>query len=60
MTERNDPAQAETDGRRYAKPNNAAPHYLRCTWYKENLRCLLAESHAGKHRYPEEKENEKT
>lgn len=52
--ERNDPEQAEKDARVHSRPVNAAPHYVRCTWYSGMQRCKLADGHAGKHSYPQE------
>lgn len=41
-----DEAKADYDGRHQPKPSSAAPHYLRCTWYKEERRCRLSEGHS--------------
>lgn len=52
-TERDDPLLAYRHGRTYPKPTSAAPYYMRCTWFQDDIQCLLSAEHGSKpHAYP--------
>lgn len=53
---REDPRQAQRDARTRSKERGAAPHYLRCEWYRGARRCRLSEGHAGGHEFKAESE----
>lgn len=48
-----DPRRARRDAETRSKEKGAAPHYLRCEWYRDARRCRLSEGHAEKHDYGE-------
>lgn len=51
--DRHDPALAALHARQRPREKGAAPHYLRCDWYRDERRCQLAEGHGGQHQYRE-------
>lgn len=54
LPEREDPLLAEIQVRQFPQPTGAAPHYLRCVWFRGDARCVLASGHPpGKHDYAE-------
>ena len=53
---RDDPIQAARDAHMKPRDKGAAPHWVRCTWYRDWNRCLLAEGHPGEHTFPKESE----
>lgn len=54
--ERNDPERANFKGRHCPREKNAAPFYIRCSWFKEDKQCLMADGHGGEHRYAKDAE----
>lgn len=58
-TERHDPELANRHARQRPREKNASPHYVRCEWYRDESRCLLADGHAGEHKYRDKFEAEK-